>query len=70
MTICDSSVRIDKGDKFDEVSAARGCLGFVRGRELMYMVLNYLDRGKLTGLMDTPYDPPYWPGKSQPFELI
>lgn len=70
LTLMGSGVRIDQVKQFDEVSAAQGCLGFVRGREFMYMVLNYLDRGKLAGLMDTPYDQPYWPGKSQPFELI
>ncbi|MFO7726815.1 MAG: phosphoglycerate mutase, partial [Desulfonatronovibrio sp.] len=65
-----SGVRIDQVKQFDEVSAAQGCLGFVRGREFMYIVLNCLDMGKLAGLMDTPHDQPYWPGKSQPFELI
>lgn len=70
LTLMGSGVRIDQVKQFDEVSAAQGCLGFVRGREFMYMVLNYMDRGKLAGLMDTPHDQPYWPGKYQPFELI
>ncbi len=70
LIICGSRVRIDRVDKFNEVAAAAGGLGFVHGREFMYIVLNYLDRGKLAGLMDTPHDQPYWPGKSEPFELV
>jgi len=70
LTICGPGVRVDPVERFDEVSASRGALGFVRGGEFMYMVLNYLDRGKLAGLMDTPHDQPYWPGCSEPFELV
>jgi len=70
LTICGTGVRIDPVERFDEVSASCGALGFVRGGEFMYMVLNYLDRGKLAGLMDTPHDQPYWPGCSEPFELF
>ena len=69
LAICGPGVRVDGVLKFDEMSAAGGGLGFVRGAEFMYMVLNYLDRGKLAGLMDTPHDQPYWPGDPVPFEL-
>ncbi len=54
---------------FDEVQCAPGALGWVQGRDLMPMVLNFLDRAKLAGLMDTPDDQPYWPGKRKPFRL-
>ena len=54
---------------FDEISAAGGVLGPVRGRELMYLILNHLDRAKLRGLMDTPVDQPYWPGRYAPFRV-
>lgn len=54
---------------FDEISCAAGCLGQARGRELMYLVLNCLDRGKLWGLMDSPVDQPYTPGRCTPLTL-
>jgi len=47
----------------DVVSCAGGCLGLVRGKELMYLVLNFLDRGKLWGTMDSPVNQPFFPGK-------
>lgn len=55
-------VRRDDVRKFDEVSCAAGGLSLVRGRELMHLVLNFLDRGKLQGLMDSPDDQPFTPG--------
>ena len=69
LVIAGKGVRVDKVRKFDEVSAAGGGLGFVRGREFMYLVLNYLERSKLVGLMDVPEDHPYWPGNGEPFVL-
>ena len=36
---------------------------------MMYLILNHLDRIKLTGIMDTPHDQPYWPGRYQPFQV-
>ncbi|MRR58717.1 MAG: 2,3-bisphosphoglycerate-independent phosphoglycerate mutase, partial [Deltaproteobacteria bacterium] len=44
-------IRRDDVAKFDEVSCAAGGLSLVRGKELMYLILNFLDRGKLWGLM-------------------
>lgn len=44
------NVRRDAVRRFDEISAAAGCLGFLRGRELMLMALNYADRASLQGL--------------------
>jgi 2,3-bisphosphoglycerate-independent phosphoglycerate mutase len=29
-------------------------------------VLNFLDRGKLYGLMDSPWDQPFFPGRYKP----
>jgi 2,3-bisphosphoglycerate-independent phosphoglycerate mutase len=69
LTICGSGVRRDGVIRFDEVNAATGALGCVRGKELMYLILNYLDRAKLGGLMDTPVDQPFWPGDYEPFRL-
>ena len=62
-------LRRDRIKKFDEVSAAGGALGCVRGRELMYLILNHLDRMKLQGIMDTPVDQIYWPGRFKPFNV-
>ncbi len=58
--------RRDGVTAFNEVDCAGGALGPVRGSELMYLVLNFLDRGKLGGLMDTPHDQPYYPGHYRP----
>lgn len=64
-----SGVRRDRIGQFDEISAASGALGTLRGNELIYMVLNHLNRSKLHGIMDTPVDQPYWPGKYTSFKL-
>lgn len=63
-------IRQDAIQTFDEVAAAQGALGGVRGRELMFLILNHLERSKLAGLMDTPADQPYWPGNYEPFRLV
>lgn len=62
-------VRRDQVRQYDEVAAAQGVLGHVRGTELMRMILNGLDRCKLKGLMDTPVDQLYWPGDAEPFKV-
>ncbi|MGD2149299.1 MAG: alkaline phosphatase family protein [Desulfobacterales bacterium] len=64
-----NGVRRDRVRQFDEVSAVSGALGTLRGKELIYMVLNHLNRSKLHGIMDTPVDQPYWPGKYKCFKL-
>lgn len=69
LVFCGPGVRRDRIRRYDEVSAAGGALGFVRGKELMYLIINHLDRAKLHGLMDTPVDQVYWPGRSEPFTL-
>jgi 2,3-bisphosphoglycerate-independent phosphoglycerate mutase len=55
--------RRDLVKRFDEVYCATGALGLVRGKELMYLILSLLDRGKLDGLMDSPVDQPFSPGR-------
>ena len=62
-------VRRDRVDGYDEIRTAGGALGLVRGRELMYLILNHLDRAKLQGIMDTPEDQPYWPGRYTPLRV-
>jgi 2,3-bisphosphoglycerate-independent phosphoglycerate mutase len=61
--------RRDDVRRFDEISCAAGGLSLVRGEELMYLVLNFLDRGKLWGLMDSPDDQPFTPGRYTPLLL-
>jgi 2,3-bisphosphoglycerate-independent phosphoglycerate mutase len=62
LTMIGAFTRRDTVTRFDEVSCAGGALSLVRGRELMYLILNFLDRGKLFGLMDSPVDQPFSPG--------
>jgi len=60
-------VRIDRIKKFDEISCAGGALGLMRGRELMMMVLNYINRTRLAGIADSPVLRDFWPGEYKPF---
>lgn len=69
LTIFGQGVRRDAVRRFDEIQVAGGALGMVRGGELMHLVLNHLDRSKLVGIMDTPHDQPYWPGRYHPFQV-
>jgi 2,3-bisphosphoglycerate-independent phosphoglycerate mutase len=69
LTFCGKGVRRDLVKKFDEISVAGGALGCVRGKELIYLILNHLNRAKLCGLMDTPGNQAYWPGDYEPFRL-
>jgi 2,3-bisphosphoglycerate-independent phosphoglycerate mutase len=69
LTMIGKYPRVDEVSRFDEVSCAIGGLGMVQGRELLYLILNFLDRGKLLGLRDAPVDQPYFPGNYQPLTL-
>ena len=69
LSLVSRGTRRDGVDRFDETKCAAGCLGLIREREFMYTVLNLLDRAKLAGVMDTPRDQPFWPGKRKPFSL-
>ncbi|MCJ7774707.1 MAG: alkaline phosphatase family protein [Desulfobacterales bacterium] len=69
VTFVGEGVRRDLVKRFDEISTASGALGFIRGKELLYLILNHLDKVKLQGIMDTPVDQPYWPGEYEPFRV-
>ncbi|MGQ9920551.1 MAG: alkaline phosphatase family protein [Desulfobacca sp.] len=69
LTMVGAFTRRDGVSRFDEVSCAAGALSLVRGDELMYLILNFLDRGKLFGLRDAPVDQPYTPGPATPLLL-
>lgn len=65
-------VRRDAVERFDEVAAATGCLGLLRGAEFMLLLLSHLDRARLMGLRDSPEDfvnAPSWPARYEPFRL-
>ncbi len=66
LTMVGKYVRRDEVGYFNEIACAKGSLSTMRGRELMHMILNFLDRAKMQGLMDTPVDQPYYPGKYKP----
>jgi len=68
-TVVGEGIRRDNVFLFDEVSCAGGALGMLQGSDLMYLVLNWLDRAKLQGLMDTPRNQPFWPGSRRPLLL-
>ncbi|MDX9746154.1 MAG: alkaline phosphatase family protein [Syntrophales bacterium] len=69
LTLCGEGVRRDAVVRFDEISVAAGALGTVRDRELMYLILNHLDRIKLMDIMDTDEDQMFWPGRYEPFKF-
>ena len=68
-TVIGQGIRRDMVGSYDEVSCAHGCLGTLYGADFMYLVLNWLERAKLQGLMDTPVNQPYWPGKRNPLTI-
>jgi 2,3-bisphosphoglycerate-independent phosphoglycerate mutase len=69
IVVVGEGVRRDAIGHFDEIHCAGGALGLVRGKEFMHLLLNYLDRAKLRGIMDTPDDQAFWPGDAKPFRL-
>ena len=68
-TFIGPTIRRDEVDSFDEVSAATGCLGLLRGKELMLMMLNYSDRSALFGHRLGRTERPYFPDDYEPFKL-
>jgi 2,3-bisphosphoglycerate-independent phosphoglycerate mutase len=69
MTMHGDGVRVDGVKRFNEIDCARGALGLVRGREFMLLVLNHLDRCKLSHTSASVEEQPYWPGQYEPFRL-
>jgi len=69
ITMAGKYVRRDEVGHFNEIACAKGAFSIMKGRELMHMVLNFLDRAKMQGLMDTPVDQPYYPGNCKPLKL-
>lgn len=69
ITMVGKYARRDEVSYFNEIACAKGGLNTVRGKELMHLILNFLDRAKMQGLMDTPVDQPYYPGKYKPLAV-
>ena len=65
-----ATVRRDRVNAFDEIQAAQGCVGPLRGDELMHLLLNYADRSVLVGHRLGPRDVPFFPGPYEPFRVI
>ena len=63
------AVRRDEVSAFDEVSAARGCMGLLRGRELMLTILNQANRAALVSHCLGQEPGPYFPDQYPPFKL-
>jgi 2,3-bisphosphoglycerate-independent phosphoglycerate mutase len=69
LTMIGKYTRRDEVREFNEIDCAKGGLALVRGKELMYLTLNFLDRGKLWGLMDSPVNQPFVPGNYKPLKI-
>ncbi len=61
------NMRRDGVASFDEISVAKGCLGFLKGRELMLMLLNCANRSCLVGHQLGNRIRPYVPRTYEPF---
>jgi 2,3-bisphosphoglycerate-independent phosphoglycerate mutase len=69
VTLVGSSIRRDHVEVFDEVNAALGCLGLLRGPELMLTILNHANRSALLGHRLGGEERPYLPNTYEPFKL-
>jgi 2,3-bisphosphoglycerate-independent phosphoglycerate mutase len=62
------TVRRDAVRRFDEVCAATGGLGILKGSEILHVAINYLDRGVLSGHRLGAVEVPFFPPPYEPFE--
>ena len=69
LVILGPGVRRDGVQVFDEVHAASGCLGFLKGGELMLTILNYADRSALFGHRLGKTQRPYLSHNYKPFKV-
>lgn len=63
------TVRRDAVRRFDEISAANGGLGILKGAEILHVAINCLDRGVLSGHRLGAADVPFFPPPYEPFEV-
>ncbi|MCF8130624.1 MAG: phosphoglycerate mutase [Deltaproteobacteria bacterium] len=64
-----ANVRRDQVTAFDEIQCAQGCVGPLRGDELLRLLLNYADRAILTGHRLGPKEEAFFPRRYEPFSL-
>ncbi|WP_028319902.1 alkaline phosphatase family protein [Desulfatiglans anilini] len=69
VALAGQGVRRDAVVRFDEISAAAGCLGFLRGGELLLTLLNYADRSALVSHCLGPARRPFFPTDYAPFDI-
>lgn len=62
------TVRRDAVRHFDEISAATGGLGILKGAEILHVAINCLDRGVLSGHRLGAADVPFFPPPYEPFK--
>ncbi|NQU13235.1 MAG: 2,3-bisphosphoglycerate-independent phosphoglycerate mutase [Desulfobacteraceae bacterium] len=70
VSLAGPGIRRDAVTTFDEVSSTAGCMGLLRGQELMLMILNYSDRSTLHGHRLGATERAYVPHTYSPFQLI
>ncbi len=70
VVLAGAKVRRDHVNTFDEIQAAQGCVGPLRGDELMRLLLNYADRAVLNGHRLGRREESFFPGPYEPFSLI
>jgi 2,3-bisphosphoglycerate-independent phosphoglycerate mutase len=69
ITMVGKYIRKDDVKQFNEISCSSGSLGIIKGKELMHLTLNFLDKAKLHGLMDSPFDYPYHTSNPESLKL-
>ncbi len=69
VTLAGLTVRRDNVSAFDEIECAKGCVGNLRGEELMRLLLNYADGAALAGHRLGSQEKPFFPPVYKPFML-
>ncbi|WP_022853312.1 alkaline phosphatase family protein [Thermodesulfatator atlanticus] len=69
VVFCGEGVWPDNVKKFSEVSCTQGALSLISAKSLMYLVLNFLDRGILAGLCYGKTPRAYYPCNARLFEV-
>jgi 2,3-bisphosphoglycerate-independent phosphoglycerate mutase len=68
LTMAGPNVRRDNVRSYNEIDTAAGCLGFLRGDELMHMIVNCIDRAVLTGHRLGPRETVFYPSDYPNFQ--
>ncbi len=67
VTVVGGRARRDSVEIFDEIEASKGCVGSLRGRELMLLLLNYADQSVLAGHRLGSRQKTHFPGRYEAF---